>query len=68
MSNSPQQLRHVMPFLRKRELLKPPCLLNMPSMTLAAWTCSMENTPKNIADKSNFFMKVTFGKCIRSAN
>ncbi len=42
--------------------------LNMPSMTLAAWTCSMENTPKNIADKSNFFMKVTFGKCIRSAN
>jgi hypothetical protein len=38
--------------------------LNMPSMTLAAWTCCMENTPKNMADKSNFFMKVTFGKSV----
>jgi hypothetical protein len=24
----------------------------------------MENTPKNMADKSNFFMKVTFGKSV----
>ena len=25
MRNSPQQLRHVTPFLLKRDLLKPPC-------------------------------------------
>jgi hypothetical protein len=34
--------------------------LNMPSMTLAEWTSCMENTPKNMADKSNFLRKVTF--------